>query len=323
MVQEGPHRRHRHDRHRTAGAQGQLPWTLRNSKPDHASLQPASQCARIDYPKPDGKLTFDKLSSVFISNTNHDENEPVHLTLKDPAVPVQVNLAKYGGPESRYCPAGVYEFVKDDHGDDRLQINAQNCVHCKTCDIKDPTQNIVWVARRAAKPRLQRHVSMAERALLIGCGDLGLRAARLRVQGVEVHALRRQPPADDADGIAWLRGDISRPDGIPVLPAGITRLIFLPAPARATKPSIAACSSTGCAMCSPRWTPPICNASCSCRPAPSMANTGAAGSTRTRRPRRKASTAASCWKPRHCWQPDPNPPRRCDWPACMARAGCN
>ncbi|AUT46862.1 electron transfer flavoprotein-ubiquinone oxidoreductase [Achromobacter sp. AONIH1] len=125
---------------------GNFPWTLRNSKPDHASLQPASQCARIDYPKPDGKLTFDKLSSVFISNTNHDENEPVHLTLKDPAVPVQVNLAKYGGPESRYCPAGVYEFVKDDHGDDRLQINAQNCVHCKTCDIKDPTQNIVWVA---------------------------------------------------------------------------------------------------------------------------------------------------------------------------------
>ena len=125
---------------------GKMPWTLRHSKPDHACLQPASQCARIDYPKPDGKLTFDKLSSVFISNTNHDENEPVHLTLKDPSVPVQVNLAKYGGPESRYCPAGVYEFVKDDHGEDRLQINAQNCVHCKTCDIKDPTQNIVWVA---------------------------------------------------------------------------------------------------------------------------------------------------------------------------------
>ena len=167
---------------------------------------------------------------MFISNTNHDENEPVHLTLKDPAVPVQVNLAKYGGPESRYCPAGVYEFVKDDHGDDRLQINAQNCVHCKTCDIKDPTQNIVWVAAGRRRPRLQRHVSMAERALLIGCGDLGLRARRLRAQGVEIHALRRQPPADDADGIAWLRGDISRPDGIPVLPAGITRLILLPAP---------------------------------------------------------------------------------------------
>ena len=125
---------------------GNIPWTLHRTKPDHACLQPASECARIDYPKPDGKLTFDRLSSVFISNTNHDENEPVHLTLKDPTVPVAVNLAKYGGPEARYCPAGVYEFVKDDHGDDRLQINAQNCVHCKTCDIKDPTQNIVWVA---------------------------------------------------------------------------------------------------------------------------------------------------------------------------------
>ncbi|OZI59696.1 electron transfer flavoprotein-ubiquinone oxidoreductase [Bordetella genomosp. 11] len=125
---------------------GKFPWTIHRTKPDHACLQPASQCARIDYPKPDGKLTFDRLSSVFISNTNHDENEPVHLTLKDPSVPVAVNLARYGGPEARYCPAAVYEFVKDDHGADRLQINAQNCVHCKTCDIKDPTQNIVWVA---------------------------------------------------------------------------------------------------------------------------------------------------------------------------------
>jgi len=124
---------------------GKMPWTLHRTKPDYACLQPAAECARIDYPKPDGKLTFDRLSSVFISNTNHDENEPVHLTLKDPTVPVAVNLAKYGGPEARYCPAGVYEFVKDDHGADRLQINAQNCVHCKTCDIKDPTQNIVWV----------------------------------------------------------------------------------------------------------------------------------------------------------------------------------
>jgi len=125
---------------------GRMPWTLHRGKPDHACLQPASECARIDYPKPDGKLTFDRLSSVFISNTHHEENQPVHLTLKDPAVPVAVNLARYGGPEARYCPAGVYEFVKDDHGADRLQINAQNCVHCKTCDIKDPTQNIVWVA---------------------------------------------------------------------------------------------------------------------------------------------------------------------------------
>ncbi len=125
---------------------GNIPWTIHRTKPDHACLQPAAECARIEYPKPDGKLTFDRLSSVFISNTNHEEDEPVHLTLKDPSVPVQVNLAKYGGPEARYCPAGVYEFVKADTGEDRLQINAQNCVHCKTCDIKDPTQNIVWVA---------------------------------------------------------------------------------------------------------------------------------------------------------------------------------
>ncbi|WP_397474328.1 electron transfer flavoprotein-ubiquinone oxidoreductase [Pusillimonas sp.] len=125
---------------------GKMPWSLRHNKPDHACLQPASECAPIEYPKPDGKLTFDRLSSVFISNTNHDENEPVHLTLKDPSVPVNINLAKYAGPEARYCPAAVYEFVKDDEGKDQLQINAQNCVHCKTCDIKDPTQNIVWVA---------------------------------------------------------------------------------------------------------------------------------------------------------------------------------
>jgi electron-transferring-flavoprotein dehydrogenase len=120
------------------------PWTLHRDTPDNATLLPADQCRKIVYPKPDGKLTFDRLSSVFVSNTNHEENQPSHLTLKDPAVPVQVNLAKYAGPESRYCPAGVYEFV-DDGGGERLQINAQNCVHCKTCDIKDPTQNIVWV----------------------------------------------------------------------------------------------------------------------------------------------------------------------------------
>ncbi|NYT62188.1 electron transfer flavoprotein-ubiquinone oxidoreductase [Alcaligenaceae bacterium] len=125
---------------------GKMPWSLRHNKPDHACLQPAAECARIDYPKPDGKLTFDRLSSVFISNTNHDENEPIHLTLKDASVPVSINLAKYGGPETRYCPAGVYEFIKTETGEDQLQINAQNCVHCKTCDIKDPTQNIVWVA---------------------------------------------------------------------------------------------------------------------------------------------------------------------------------
>ncbi|WP_394790605.1 electron transfer flavoprotein-ubiquinone oxidoreductase [Rhodoferax sp.] len=124
---------------------GHIPWTLRRDKPDHAYLKPAAECKPIVYPKPDGKLTFDRLSSVFISNTNHAENQPAHLTLKDASVPVNINLHTYAGPEARYCPAGVYEFVKTDAGQDRLQINAQNCVHCKTCDIKDPTQNIVWV----------------------------------------------------------------------------------------------------------------------------------------------------------------------------------
>jgi electron-transferring-flavoprotein dehydrogenase len=124
---------------------GKAPWTLHHDHADHECLKPASECTPIAYPKPDGKLTFDRLSSVFISNTNHGEDQPAHLTLKNASVPVNVNLAKYAGPESRYCPAGVYEFMKTDDGQDRLQINAQNCVHCKTCDIKDPTQNIVWV----------------------------------------------------------------------------------------------------------------------------------------------------------------------------------
>ena len=125
--------------------QGKAPWTLHHQHADHACLKLAAESKVINYPKPDGKLTFDRLSSVFISNTNHAENQPVHLTLKNADVPVTVNLANYAGPEARYCPAGVYEYVKTDAGLDRLQINAQNCVHCKTCDIKDPTQNIVWV----------------------------------------------------------------------------------------------------------------------------------------------------------------------------------
>ena len=124
---------------------GHMPWTLHRTKADHTYLKPAAQCAPINYPKPDGILTFDRLSSVFISNTNHEEQQPAHLTLKDASVPVNVNLSKYAGPEARYCPAGVYEFVNDEHNLEHLQINAQNCVHCKTCDIKDPTQNIVWV----------------------------------------------------------------------------------------------------------------------------------------------------------------------------------
>ena len=130
-----------------------VPWTLRHDKADSATLKPASEMPKIDYPKYDGVLTFDKLSSVFVSNTSHEEDQPVHLQLRDPAVPVTINLARYEGPEQRYCPAGVYEFVAVEGSategtasrGKRLQINAANCVHCKTCDIKDPLQNIHWV----------------------------------------------------------------------------------------------------------------------------------------------------------------------------------
>ena len=121
------------------------PWTLKLSA-DHLKLKKAAECTPIEYPKPDVIVSFDRLSSVFLSNTNHEENQPAHLTLKDASVPIRVNLALYDAPEQRYCPAGVYEILRNDDGSDpRLQINAQNCVHCKTCDIKDPTQNIVWV----------------------------------------------------------------------------------------------------------------------------------------------------------------------------------
>ena len=123
---------------------GKLPLTLSDSDKDHEQLKPAKDCKKIDYPKPDGKLSFDKLSSVFLSNTNHEEDQRCHLTLRDPDVPIQTNLAIYDAPEQRYCPAGVYEIIEEDNRP-RLQINAQNCVHCKTCDIKDPTQNINWV----------------------------------------------------------------------------------------------------------------------------------------------------------------------------------
>ncbi|MQM37232.1 Electron transfer flavoprotein-ubiquinone oxidoreductase [wastewater metagenome] len=123
---------------------GKAPWTFHHHA-DHEQLRAKDEATPIDYPKPDGVVTFDRLSSVFISNTNHEESQPCHLTLRDDDVPVRVNLERYAGPEARYCPAGVYEFVEDDAGNPRLQINAQNCVHCKTCDIKDPTQNIDWV----------------------------------------------------------------------------------------------------------------------------------------------------------------------------------
>ena len=123
---------------------GKLPITLHDDKPDYAQMKPADQCAKIDYPKPDGTLSFDKLSSVFISNTNHEEDQPCHLKLADPTIPVSKNLPTYAEPAQRYCPAGVYEVVEEDTGP-KFQINAQNCVHCKTCDIKDPAQNITWV----------------------------------------------------------------------------------------------------------------------------------------------------------------------------------
>ena len=123
---------------------GRAPLTLHDRQKDHETLRPAAQSEPIEYPRPDGVVTFDRLSSVYVSNTNHLDDQPCHLTLKQEAIPVEKNYADFAGPESRYCPAGVYEFVAA--GDTvRLQINAQNCVHCKTCDIKDPEQNIVWV----------------------------------------------------------------------------------------------------------------------------------------------------------------------------------
>ena len=125
---------------------GRFPMTFRDRTPDHAQLKPAARCPRIDYPKPDGRISFDKLSSVFLSNTNHEENQPCHLKLLDPSVPIEKNLSLYDEPAQRYCPAGVYEVVAEADGSKRFQINAQNCVHCKTCDIKDPAQNIQWVA---------------------------------------------------------------------------------------------------------------------------------------------------------------------------------
>jgi len=125
---------------------GKLPWTLKDPKPDHSKLKLAAECKKIDYPKPDNKLSFDKLTSVFLSNTNHEEAQPCHLILKNADVPISHNLPLFDEPAQRYCPAGVYEVIDKEDGSKQFQINAQNCVHCKTCDIKDPTQNIVWVA---------------------------------------------------------------------------------------------------------------------------------------------------------------------------------
>jgi len=124
---------------------GKLPITLKDNKQDHAELKPAAQCTEIDYPKPDGVISFDRLSSVYLSNTTHEEDQPVHLQLIDRDIPIKVNLETYAAPEQRYCPAGVYEIISEGDGAPYLQINAANCLHCKTCDIKDPTQNIIWV----------------------------------------------------------------------------------------------------------------------------------------------------------------------------------
>jgi electron-transferring-flavoprotein dehydrogenase len=129
---------------------GRIPFTLRDTTPDYATLKLAADSRKIDYPKPDGRLSFDKLSSVFLSGTNHEEEQPCHLKLKDPSIPIAKNLPLYDEPAQRYCPAGVYEVVTQESGEKRFQINAQNCVHCKTCDIKDPSQNIVWVAPEGA-----------------------------------------------------------------------------------------------------------------------------------------------------------------------------
>jgi electron-transferring-flavoprotein dehydrogenase len=124
---------------------GALPWTFRDTTPDYAQMKPAASCPKLNYPKPDGKISFDKLSSVFLSNTNHEEDQPCHLILKDASIPIAKNLPLYDEPAQRYCPAGVYEVVDTDDGGKKFQINAQNCVHCKTCDIKDPAQNITWI----------------------------------------------------------------------------------------------------------------------------------------------------------------------------------
>ena len=129
---------------------GKLPFTLRDRTPDYAEMKPAADCNKIDYPKPDGVISFDKLSSVFLSNTNHEEDQPCHLKLKDSNIPLERNLQLFDEPAQRYCPAGVYEIIEEDDGSKRFQINSQNCVHCKTCDIKDPSQNITWVTPEGA-----------------------------------------------------------------------------------------------------------------------------------------------------------------------------
>jgi len=126
-----------------------LPWSFSHDE-DHTCLKPADECEEIEYPRPDGVVTFDKLSSVFLSNTNHEEDQPCHLRLNDPELPLKFNLVNYNEPAQRYCPAGVYEIIEDSSGNPKFNINSQNCIHCKTCDIKEPSQNINWIVPEGA-----------------------------------------------------------------------------------------------------------------------------------------------------------------------------
>ena len=129
---------------------GRAPFTLQDNKPDYEQLKLANASRKLSYPKPDGKISFDKLSSVFLTNTSHEEDQPCHLQLRDPTIPIKSNLPLFNEPAQRYCPAGVYEVLGEEKGEAHFQINAQNCIHCKTCDIKDPAQNINWVVPEGA-----------------------------------------------------------------------------------------------------------------------------------------------------------------------------
>lgn len=180
---------------------GKIPVTLHDDKPDYACLKKASEAPKIDYPKPDGKLSFDKLSSVFLSNTNHEEDQPIHLKLADASIPIEKNLPLYDEPAQRYCPAGVYEVVANDDGSKRFQINAQNCVHCKTCDIKDPAQNITWVAPEGTGGPNYPTCKANEKGSLgslfsccayqSGCGPMGKNSPWLQTPSHSMPSIRR------------------------------------------------------------------------------------------------------------------------------------
>ena len=178
-----------------------VPWTMHHKKADHECLRPAAEFQPIQYPKPDGVLSFDKLSSVFLSNTNHEEDQPVHLRLRDPSIPIAVNLPLYAEPAQRYCPAGVYEVVTSDNGQPRFQINAQNCVHCKTCDIKDPAQNIDWSPRVAAvpiTPTCELHATYTSRAAVGSAAPLDPHGRRRPAGSLRRNAGQAACPAPGA-----------------------------------------------------------------------------------------------------------------------------